>query len=243
MNEPSGARRGRTPQQLWLRVLPALALLLALVAALTFLLAKGPAKPIAARRRGAVRGRWRLLRDAHAASQGGTADRSAQLPRPAGHPERVSRQGRARHVPVCQLPGRLPADRLQPARRAEHARPRGLARAGDRGVGRSTRGHGGERREVRARARDVGRMQYLIGSGAELARMWTRVERRLHARGRPARARVPLGARLRHQRERPADDRLSGDVRTERDRPRRAEARPAVTRTRALSHELLQVNA
>ena len=46
MSEHSGTPAPRTPQQqMWLRVLPALALLLALVAGLTFVLARGPAKP------------------------------------------------------------------------------------------------------------------------------------------------------------------------------------------------------
>jgi protein SCO1 len=45
MSERSGTLGGRTPQQMWLRTLPLLALLLGVAAALSFLLIKGPGKP------------------------------------------------------------------------------------------------------------------------------------------------------------------------------------------------------
>ena len=76
----------------------------------------------------------------------GAADPPAQLPGPAGHARRLSRQGGARHVPVHALPGHLPADHVQPARRPEHARLARLAGAGHRRVGRPARRHAGLRR-------------------------------------------------------------------------------------------------
>jgi protein SCO1 len=46
IGEQSGALGGRGPQQLWLKTLPLLALLLGIVAALSFALIKGPSRPV-----------------------------------------------------------------------------------------------------------------------------------------------------------------------------------------------------
>jgi protein SCO1/2 len=46
ISEPSATLGGRAPQQNWLRVLPLLALLLGVAAVLSFLLVRGPSKPV-----------------------------------------------------------------------------------------------------------------------------------------------------------------------------------------------------
>jgi len=173
MNEPSGSLRGRTPQQMWLRVLPALALLLALVAALTFLLAKGPAKPVlpgGAQQSAAASGFYGTL--ALPAKAAPPIDLRNYL----GQPVSLSSY-RGKAVLVTFLYANCPdvcpliASNLRVAlnmlgRGASHVQviavsvdPRGDTAAN---VARFVRAHG-----------MVGRMQYLIGSGAELARTWS----------------------------------------------------------------------
>lgn len=173
MNEPSGPLRGRTPQQMWLRVLPALVLLLALVAALTFLLAKGSSKPI-------------LPGGAQQSAAGGGFYGTLALPAktaPAidlrnylGQPVSLSAY-RGKAVLVTFLYANCPdicpliTSNLRVAlnllgREDSHVQviavsvdPRGDTAAN---VARFVRAHG-----------MLGRMQYLIGSGAELARTWS----------------------------------------------------------------------
>jgi protein SCO1/2 len=172
MNEPSGSLRGRTPQQMWLRVLPALALLLGILAAASFLLIKGPGKPL-------------LPGGAQQSAAGDGFYGTLALPaRPAppidlrnylGQPVSLSAY-RGRAVLVTFLYANCPdicpliTSNLRVAlnllgRRASKVQviavsvdPRGDTAAN---VARFVRAHG-----------MVGRMQYLIGSGAELARTW-----------------------------------------------------------------------
>jgi protein SCO1 len=173
MNEPSGTPRVRTPQQMWLRVLPALALLLALVAALTFLLAKGPAKavlPGGAQQSAAGSGFYGTL--ALPAKAAPPIDLHNYL----GQPVSLSAY-RGKAVLVTFLYANCPdicpliTSNLRVAlnmlgRGSSHVQviavsvdPRGDTAAN---VARFVRAHG-----------MVDRMQYLIGSGAELARTWS----------------------------------------------------------------------
>jgi protein SCO1/2 len=173
MNEPSGTLRGRTPQQMWVRVLPALALLLALVAALTFLLVRGPAKPVlpgGAQQSAAGSGFYGTL--ALPAKAAPPIDLRNYL----GQPVSLSSY-RGKAVLVTFLYANCPdicpliTSNLRVAlnmlgREDSHVQvvavsvdPRGDTPAN---VARFVRAHG-----------MLGRMQYLIGSGAELARTWS----------------------------------------------------------------------
>ncbi len=173
MSEHSGTPAPRTPQQMWRRVLPALALLLALVAALTFLLARGPAKPAlpgGAQQSAAGSGFYGTL--ALPAKAAPPIDLRNYL----GQPVALSSY-RGKAVLVTFLYANCPdvcpliASNLRVAlnmlgREDSHVQviavsvdPRGDTPAN---VARFVRAHG-----------MIGRMQYLIGSGAELARTWS----------------------------------------------------------------------
>ncbi len=172
MSEQSGTLGGRTPQQMWLRTLPVLAALLVIVAILSFLLVKGPGKP--ALPGGAQQG---------AAAHGyyGTLALPAQQAPPIhlrnylGQPVTLS-EYRGKAVLVTFLYANCPtvcpliASNLRVAlnmlgRRASEVQviavsvdPRGDTPAN---VARFVSEHG-----------MAGRMQYLIGSAAELAPSW-----------------------------------------------------------------------
>jgi protein SCO1 len=165
MSEQSGTL-GRTPQQMWLRVLPALALLLGLTAAVSFVLVKGPAKP--------------LLPDG--SHLYGTLVLPAKQAPPIelrnylGQPVSLS-EYRGKAVLVTFLYANCPdvcpliTSNLRVALNmlgrgdsqvqviAVSVDPRGDTAAN---VARFVRAHG-----------MAGRMQYLIGSGSELARTWS----------------------------------------------------------------------
>jgi protein SCO1/2 len=173
MSEQSGTL-GRTPQQkMWLRVLPALALLLGVVAAVSFVLFKGPAKPL-------------LPDGAHQSAAGGGFYGTLALPAKQappielrnylGQPVSLSEyRGKAVLVTflytncpdVCPLItsnlrvalNMLGSRHSQVQVIAVSVDPRGDTAAN---VARFVRAHG-----------MVGRMQYLIGSGSELARTWS----------------------------------------------------------------------
>jgi protein SCO1/2 len=158
---------------MWLRVLPALALLLALVAGLTFLLARGPAKPVlpgGAQQSAAGSGFYGTL--ALPAKAAPPIDLRNYL----GQPVALSSY-RGKAVLVTFLYANCPdvcpliTSNLRVAlnmlgREDSHVQviavsvdPRGDTPAN---VARFVRAHG-----------MTGRMQYLIGSGAELARTWS----------------------------------------------------------------------
>jgi len=158
---------------MWRRVLPALALLLALVAALTFLLAKGPARPAlpgGAQQSAAGSGFYGTL--ALPAKAAPPIDLHNYL----GQPVSLSAY-RGKAVLVTFLYANCPdicpliTSNLRVAlnmlgRGSSHVQviavsvdPRGDTAAN---VARFVRAHG-----------MAGRMQYLIGSGAELARTWS----------------------------------------------------------------------
>jgi len=172
MNEPSGTLRRTTPQQMWLRVLPALALLLGVFAAASFLLIKGPGRPAlpgGAQQSAAGDGFYGTL--ALPARSAPPIDLRNYL----GQPVSLSAY-RGKAVLVTFLYANCPdicpliTSNLRVAlnllgRRASRVQviavsvdPRGDTPAN---VARFVRAHG-----------MLGRMQYLIGSGAELARTW-----------------------------------------------------------------------
>ena len=124
------------------------------------------------------------------------AARAAQLPRPAGQHRLLSRQGRARDVPLHELPRHLPADHLEPARRAEPDGCRDRVQSTDhRRLRRPQRRHAGGRRRVPGPSRDdrpdavPGRLR------ARTRRRLEGLGRRLRTRREPAAVRQPLGAR------------------------------------------------
>ncbi len=172
MSEQSGALGSRTPQQMWLRVLPALALLLGLVAAASFLLVRGPGKPLlpdGARQGAPGSGFYGTL--ALPAKQAPPIELRNYL----GQPVSLSAyRGKAVLVTflyancpdVCPLiASNLRVALNQLGRRDSQVQviavsvdPRGDTPAN---VARFVREHG-----------MLGRMQYLIGSASELARTW-----------------------------------------------------------------------
>ncbi len=105
MSEQTTTPSSATPGRIWLKVVPAMAALLVLAAAVSFLLVKGPAKPALPGGAQQTRGGRRLLRDARAPRQAGAADPPAQLPRPAG---RRSAQYRGKAVLVTFLYANCP---------------------------------------------------------------------------------------------------------------------------------------
>jgi protein SCO1/2 len=173
MSEQSGTRGRKTPQQMWLRVLPALALLLGLAAAVSFVLVKGPAKPLlpnGAQQSAAGSGFYGTL--ALPAKQAPPIELRNYL----GQPVSLS-EYRGKAVLVTFLYANCPdicpliTSNLRVAlnmlgRRDSQVQviavsvdPRGDTAAN---VARFVRAHG-----------MTGRMQYLIGSGSELARTWS----------------------------------------------------------------------
>ncbi len=172
MSEQSATLGGRTQRQMWLRVLPALALLLGVVAALSFVLVKGPGKPVlpgGAQQHAAGRGFYGTL--ALPAEQAPSIDLRNYL----GQPVTLS-EYRGKAVLVTFLYANCPTvcplitSNLRVAlnmlgRRASQVQviavsvdPRGDTPAN---VARFVRAHG-----------MVGRMQYLIGSASQLASTW-----------------------------------------------------------------------
>ncbi|MCW3019370.1 MAG: alkyl hydroperoxide reductase/Thiol specific antioxidant/Mal allergen [Solirubrobacterales bacterium] len=172
MSEQSGTFDGRTPRRMWLMVLPALALLLGVVAALTFLAVRGPGKPVlpgGAQQSAPGSGFYGTL--ALPAKQAPPIELRNYLGRPVSLSEY-----RGKAVLVTFLYANCPdicpliASNLRVAlnmlgRRDSQVQviavsvdPRGDTAAN---VARFVRAHG-----------MAGRMQYLIGSAAELARTW-----------------------------------------------------------------------
>ncbi len=172
MSEQSATVGGRAPRQMWLRVLPALALLLGIVAALSFLLVKGPGKPVlpgGAQQSAAAHGFYGTL--ALPAEQAPPIHLRNYL----GQPITLG-EYRGKAVLVTFLYANCPTicplitSNLRVAlnmlgRQAAHVQviavsvdPRGDTAAN---VARFVRAHG-----------MVGRMQYLIGSASELAPTW-----------------------------------------------------------------------
>ena len=202
MSEQSTTPGGETPQRMWPRVLPAMLALLVIVAALSFVLFARSSKPV-------------LPGGAEQSAAGSGYDGTLALPaRPApaielrnylGQPVTLS-EYRGKAVLVTFLYANCPdicpliASNLRVALNLLGSRDsRG---PGHRRVGRSARRHAGQRRQVRARPRD-GRQDAVpdrLGRGT-LAHVGG-LERRLHARGRPAEPGRALGARLRDQRQR-----------------------------------------
>jgi protein SCO1/2 len=173
IGEPSTTLGGGAPQQNWLKVLPLLALLLVVVAALSFLLVKGPGKPAlpgGAQQSAAGDGFYGTL--ALPAQQAPPIDLRNYLGKPV-----TLGEYRGKAVLVTFLYANCPtlcpliASNLRVAlnmlgRRASEVQviavsvdPRGDTPAN---VARFVREHG-----------MVGRMQYLIGSASELAPTWS----------------------------------------------------------------------
>jgi protein SCO1/2 len=172
MSEQSGTVGGRSTQQMWLKTLPLLALLLGIVAALSFVLIKGPSRPMlpgTAQQYPAGRGYYGTL--ALPTEQAPPIHLRNYL----GQPVTLS-EYRGKAVLVTFLYANCPTvcplitSNLRVAlnmlgRRASQVQviavsvdPRGDTPAN---VARFVREHG-----------MVGRMQYLIGSAAELAPTW-----------------------------------------------------------------------